>query len=273
MSSTPETIQITARVTAPGSITNTAEVSASGAPDPDSTPNNGTLGDGDDVTLPAVTTDASGNWTVSGLGPGLYRVTVDTATLPTGLDDPTADLDGIGSPDQADLTLGSGETRNDVDFGYEGTATVGDTVFVDYDALSELTLVPGANDPDQDFGFLGTGSTGRAIFRDDNRNGLADEGEGIPGVTVHATWAEPDGVLGNSDDHTYTGITDENGLYLVGNLPGGDYQVEVQTSTLPPGSRSPGSCSGGAGVALVASPSLRSRVTALLERRRAETIG
>ena len=367
--STSETIQITARVTAPGSITNVAEVSASGAPDPDSTPGNGnpgeddqdsdsvsttgstigdavfydvngdgtqdpgdpgiqgvdvivttgglngTLGDGDDVTLPAVSTDSSGNWAVSGLGPGPYRVAVDTATLPTGLDDPTGDLDGIGSPHTADLTLGSGETRNDVDFAYEGTASVGDTVFVDFDgnglvgsnegipdvdvditwagfdgvlgtsddatqrvttdatgtwtlagfppglyqvavdlstvppglvnsfdpdggndATSQLTLVAGANDPNQDFGFLGTGSIGRVIFRDDNRNGLADEGEAIPGVTAHATWAGPDAVLGNSDDNTYTGITDGAGQYLAGNLPGGDYQVDVMTDTLPPGS-------------------------------------
>jgi len=355
-------------VTAPGSITNTAEVSASGAPDPDSTPGNdnpteddqadasvsttgstlgdtvfydvngdgtqdpgepgiqgvdvivttgganGTLGDGDDVVLPAVTTDSSGSWTVTGLGPGPYRVAVDPASLPTGLDDPTGDLDGIGTPHAADLVLGSGETRDDVDFGYEGTASVGDTIFVDYDgngligsnegipgvdvdviwagfdgilgngdditqrvttdatgtwtlaglppgtyrvsvdlstvppglvnsvdpdgdndATSELTLVAGANDPDQDFGFLGTGSIGRVIFDDRNRNGIADEGEGIPGVTVHATWSGPDGVLDTGDDHTYTGITDDVGQYVVGNLPGGDYRVDVQTDTMPPG--------------------------------------
>ncbi|HEU5300925.1 MAG TPA: SdrD B-like domain-containing protein [Acidimicrobiia bacterium] len=456
-----ETLQITARVIAPGSITNTAEVSASGAPDPDSTPGNdapaeddqdsdsvsttgatlgdtvfydvngdgtqdpgdpgiqgvdvivttaganGTLGDGDDVTLPAVATDASGSWTVTGLGPGPYRVTVDTATLPTGLDDPTGDLDGIGTPHTADLNLGSGETRNDVDFGYQGTATVGDTVFVDFDgngliggnegipgvevditwagfdgvlgngdditrqvttdatgtwtlsglppglyqvaidlstvppglvnsfdpdggndATSELTLVPGANDPNQDFGFLGTGSIGRVIFRDDNRNGLPDDGEGIAGVTVHATWAGPDGALDTDDDHTYSGITDDTGSYLVGNLPAGDYRVEVQTDTLPPGSTNivdpdggndstslvtlaadesnldqnfgylvpvePVAPTGalaltgvstvarlslsgiillGAGIALAASPWLRSRLTALLERRRAQSIG
>lgn len=451
--STSETLQITARVTAPGSITNSAEVSASGAPDPDSTPGNdvpaeddqdsdtvnttgaslgdtvfydvngdgtqdpgdpgiqgvdvivttaganGTLGDGDDVTLPAVTTDSSGNWTVSGLGPGPYRVTVDTTTLPTGLDDPTYDLDGIGSPDVADVTVGSGETRNDVDFGYQGTATVGDTVFVDYDgngligsnegipdvdvdvtwagfdgvlgngdditrtvttdatgtwtltglppglyqvavdlttvppglvntfdpdggndATSELTLVAGANDPNQDFGFLGTGSIGRVIFRDDNRNGLPDDGEGIAGVTVHATWAGPDVVLDTDDDHTYSGITDDTGQYLVGNLPGGDYRVDVQTDTLPPGATNivdpdggndssslvtlpadesnldqnfgylvPAEPTGtlaltgtstvarlslsgivllGAGIVLVASPWLRTRLTAQIERRR-----
>lgn len=248
------TLQITARVMVEGTLTNTAEVSASGAPDPDSTPGNGdateddqgsdsvtttggsigdtvffdvdhdgtqgpgepglagvvvtvvdpgvngTLGDGDDVTLPPVTTDASGQWTVSGLGPGPFRVTVDTTTLPGGITVPTADLDGPGSANTADVPLSSGQSRTDVDFGYTGTASVGDTIYLDLDG-----------------------------------DGLPESGEGIPNVTVHVTWAGFDDTLGNGDDIGYTSTTNGAGQWAVSDLPTGVFRVSVDQATLPPG--------------------------------------
>lgn len=249
-----ETLSITALVTSPGSITNTAEVTASGAPDPNSTPGNadpneddqdsatvntmggslgdtvyfdlngdgnrdpgepgiagvdvtvtsagpnGTLGDGDDVTLPVVTTDGFGFWNVTGLGAGPYRIDVDPNTLPSGLDAPTHDLDGISSANTTDATLTGGQNRTDVDFGYTGTATVGDTIFVDV-----------------------------------NGDGLSDPGEGIAGVKVDLVWAGVDGTLGTADDTTYTVTTDASGHWSVTGLPAGLIEVTVDASTLPPG--------------------------------------
>jgi hypothetical protein len=267
------------------------------------------------VTLPTVTTDASGNWTVTGLGPGPYRVSVDTSTLPFGITVPTADLDGVSSANTTDVTLSGGQDRTDVDFGYTGSASVGDTIFLDFngnglpgsdegiagvavtvtwagpdgvlgtaddvqytattnaagvwsvsqlpaglfevrvdlstvppgvvnsvdpdggnDGISTTTLAAGANDLTQDFGFLGTGQIGRVVFRDDDRDDTPDAGEGLSNVTVHVTWAGPDGTFGNGDDHTFTAITDADGVYVVGNLPAGDYRVDIDTATLPSGS-------------------------------------
>jgi hypothetical protein len=165
---------------------------------------NGTLGDGDDVTLPTVTTDSSGNWTVTGLGPGPYRVNVDASTLPLGLDDPTADLDGIGSANTADTTLASGEDAANLDFGYTGTASVGDTIFLDF-----------------------------------NGDGLPDAGasgdEGIAGVDVTVTWVGFDDTLGTSDDVSYTTTSDADGLWTVAGLPAGTVRVTVDLATLPAG--------------------------------------
>ena len=251
---TSETLEITARVMTPGTITNTAELTASGAPDPDSTPDNddpteddqdsdsvtttgaslgdsvffdvnhngaadpgepgiagvdvtvidpgpnGTLGDGDDVALPTVTTDASGAWAVTGLGPATYRVSIDVSTLPNGITDPTFDVDGVGTANVADAAVTGGQTRTDVDFGYTGTATIGDRVFLDF-----------------------------------NGDGLFDDGEGIADVDVDLVWAGFDGTLGNGDDIAFSATSDANGAWSVPSLPAGLYEVTVDQSTLPEG--------------------------------------
>ena len=248
------TLLITARVEAAGTIDNTAEITASGAPDPDSTPDNGdpaeddlasdsvtvaggslgdtaffdidgdgaqdardpglegievtvtdagpngSLGDGDDVVLPSVLTDAAGNWVVTGLGPGPYRVSIDSATLPPGVTEPTADPDGVGSTGQADLTLAAGEARTDVDFGYTGAGSVGDTVFLDYD-----------------------------------RDGVPDPDEGLSAIAVQLLWSGFDATFGTGDDVSYAATTDLEGTWLVQRVPAGPVRVTVDTSTLPAG--------------------------------------
>jgi uncharacterized repeat protein (TIGR01451 family) len=256
------TLSITARVTTEGTLDNTAQVAASGAPDPDSTPGNsepaeddqdtasisttggslgdtvwfdvngngtqdsgepglagvdvtvidagpnGTLGDGDDVTLPTVTTDSSGAWTVTGLGPGPYRVNVDATTLPIGLDAPTADPDGITSANTADVSLSAGEQKQDADFGYTGTATVGDTIFLDFN---------GNGMPDNGVGGAGSGN------------------EGIAGVDVEITWAGFDDTFGTSDDQAYNATSDASGVWSISGIPAGTVRVQLDLSTLPPG--------------------------------------
>ena len=160
----------------------------------------GALDTADDVVYPTVTTDADGLYLVDNIPAGLVRVTVDTATLPAGLT-ATFDLDG-GLDSTADRTLGIAEDATDVDFGYRGTGSVGDFVWLDV-----------------------------------NADELQDVGEpGIPGVDVTVTWAGFDGVLGNADDVVYpTDTTDAAGLYTVINVPAGPVRVTIDTATLPDG--------------------------------------
>ncbi|HEY0514519.1 MAG TPA: SdrD B-like domain-containing protein [Thermoanaerobaculia bacterium] len=76
------------------------------------------------------TTSGDGNYTFSSLAAGTYTVRIVAASLPPGVA-PTFDADGVGTPNAATLTLTTGESRTDVDFGYQGTASVGDRVWLD----------------------------------------------------------------------------------------------------------------------------------------------
>src|SRR6185312_8997492 len=83
------------------------------------------------ATLVATTTTAGdGNYTFNNLAAGTYTVKVVPGTLPAGVT-PTFDLDGVATANQATLTLAAGASRTDVDFGYRGTASVGDRVWYD----------------------------------------------------------------------------------------------------------------------------------------------
>jgi hypothetical protein len=88
--------------------------------------------DGDDNLLASTTTAGDGNYSFAHLFPGAYSVRVVSSTLPAGLV-ATYDLDGTGSANVATLTLGAGAARTDVDFGYRGTASIGDRVWFDID--------------------------------------------------------------------------------------------------------------------------------------------
>jgi len=150
----------------------------------------GVLGTPDDVVF-TETTDANGEYLFVGLNEGDYSVAVDASTLPAGMDntfDEDGDLDG-----QTDVALAAGESHLTADFGYGGSGSLGDFVWWDL-----------------------------------NGDGVQDAGEpGIPGVDVEVVWAGADGVFGTPDDVTYTETTDADGLYLVEDLPDGDYRVTV----------------------------------------------
>ncbi len=166
----------------------------------------GVAGGDDDVQLTTVT-DADGMYGFDGLPAGRFDITVDETTLPPGLE-ATFDLDG-GFDGGAQLSLADGEVRDDADFGYTGTGSIGDTVWLDLDG-----------------------------------DGAQSAGEpGIPGVDVIVTWAGLDGILGTGDDVTYTDITDGDGEYRIGRLPAGDCQVQV--SGMPSGVTQSGDPDGG----------------------------
>jgi len=111
----------------------------------------------------------------------------------------TFDVDGVATADSATVTLGTGETNLSVDFGYQGTGSIGDTIWNNIDG-------------------------------DTTDNGGTEPG--IAGVTVTLTGDfNNDGTV--AADETRTVITDANGNCLFDNLIAGDYTVEV--SDLPVG--------------------------------------
>lgn len=76
------------------------------------------------------TTDADGYYLFEGQAAGNYTIAV--TGVPAGLSQ-SYDLDGVATADQAAFTLGPGEERRDVDFGYGYSGSVGDTVWLDAD--------------------------------------------------------------------------------------------------------------------------------------------
>ena len=151
--------------------------------------------DGDltpDFTTTA-TTDQDGNYSFTNVPAGQVTVTVAT---PSGTN-PTTNIDGVPGLDTSNtFALAAGETNNDQDFGFNGTGSIGDTVFYDVDG-----------------------------------NGAQDGTDvGLPGVNVTL---EIDFNGDGTVDHTVATTTDSNGNYSFANLPAGNYNVVV---TQPAGS-------------------------------------
>ena len=164
----------------------------------------GVFGTADDYAK-TVTTGANGLYSVGGLPAGSYQITIDSTTVPAGLN-PSYDADGILTPNIAATTLTVGQNRSDIDFGYS-------------------TLAPLANS-----------ALGDRVWRDTNGNGVQDAGEaGIVGVKVTLLAAGPDGVFGSADDSIKTTTTGANGIYSFTNLPAGDYRVSIDGTTIPAG--------------------------------------
>ena len=143
------------------------------------------------------TTGPDGIYLFDGLRPNDdYVVTVDDSTLPAGLNAPTYDLDDpvqpIGTPHTTVVSLGVAspgvaDDRDDVDFGYQGTGSIGDRVWSDVN-------------PD--------GVQGDPLVE-----------PGINGVTVE--------LLDSTGTVIATQVTSGDGNYLFENLPPGDYTVRV----------------------------------------------
>jgi large repetitive protein len=162
----------------------------------------GVFGTADDLVIPVTATDADGEYLVTGLPIGTYTITPDAADLPAGLA-PSVDPDALP---------GSGDTA-------DGTTIV--------------TLVEAETNLDQDFGYQGTGSIGNTVWLDLDGDDVEDAGEpGLEGATVTVTWLGEDDVV-SADDIVYTTTVADDGTYLVENLPAGEYTVEI--SGLPAG--------------------------------------
>jgi len=172
----------------------------------------GVAGGTDNVTYQR-TTGANGSWSTNDVPPppppaphlvpaGNYRVDIDTLTLPPGLA-PTYDADGIGTPSTSALTLPEDGVDLGQDFGYNGTRSLGDTVWFDM-----------------------------------NRNGTQQGTEpGIANVIIDLVWAGPDGLLATTGDNLDLGsqTTDADGEYTFENLPAGRFRATVRPSSVPAG--------------------------------------
>ncbi|WP_219949891.1 SdrD B-like domain-containing protein [Salinibacterium sp. M195] len=160
----------------------------------------GVFGTADDETFTR-TTDSDGEYLVNQLPGGLYRVTVNASTLPPGMT-PSYDFDGTTA------------TPNGV---WQGT------------------LAENGREREVDFGYTGTGSIGDTIWFDQDKDGTQDANEpGLPGATATVVFGGLDGNLATTADNiTYTASTNANGKYAVSNLPAGPYSVTV--SDLPIG--------------------------------------
>jgi uncharacterized repeat protein (TIGR01451 family)/fimbrial isopeptide formation D2 family protein len=162
----------------------------------------GELDTADDAVVPVVT-GADGSWLVDHLLPGEHRVTV-TGALPEGATS-SFDEDGTGDgPAGGDSTtrvvLAAGDAPHlTADFGYEVTSSIGDRVWWDVDG-----------------------------------DGVQQPGEpGLRGVGVTVTWLGTDGVIGTADDLVFGALTDDEGDWLVRDLPNGDYTVAVTSGVAP----------------------------------------
>ncbi|WP_162142098.1 SdrD B-like domain-containing protein [Ilumatobacter coccineus] len=266
----------------------------------------GVPGGGDDVVF-TTTVDDAGNYLFDDIPAGTYDIRI--TELPAGMF-PTADPDG-GDDNTSRVSVGLDEEDLEQDFGYVGSAGVGDEIFLDldsdgvrdpnepgiagvgvtvtsagvdgvlgtdddlvvttttdedgryiveglppgptqvtYDAgdlpegveplgdldgdaptSTTITLNSGETIRDVDFPVGGDGIICGTIFDDTDGDGVQDAGEpGLPGVTVEVTWQGPDGAV------VVAVVTDANGDWCLENLPPGDYSVEVDPATLPPGS-------------------------------------
>ena len=145
---------------------------------------------------PTGVTDASGIYFITGLNANStgYPVRVDTTTLPASLT-PSYDLDGTTTPNAASATLAANQIRSDVDFGYVGSSTIGNYVWLDRDADG----VQEAGEPPL---------SGVQVFLDLNNNG---------------TWESTEPIR----------TTSATGSYSFSGLAAGTYHVVVLSSTLP----------------------------------------
>ncbi len=159
----------------------------------------GVLGGSDDQTF-TTTTGTDGLWSVTALPPGNFQVTA-TPTVGSGFSVLTDSLDNgvLSATNPVTVSTNSGVDRIDIDFGFRGTASLGNRVYID--------------------------ANGDGI---QNSNGLEP---GLPGVIVTLRLdANGDGDYSDPEDGLFTTVTDTSGAYLFANLPPGDYQVSASAS-------------------------------------------
>ena len=77
-----------------------------------------TLLDSTGAVISSTVTNGDGGYLFFGLPAGDYQVQINPADLPAGVV-PSADLDGIASPNLTAISIGDGEERLDADFGYK----------------------------------------------------------------------------------------------------------------------------------------------------------
>jgi hypothetical protein len=181
--------------------------------------NDGLYTPGVDTFYATDTTDANGLYEFTDLPSSDYVVVVASSNF-----NPGGALEGFtqtGDPDAPSVPCTSGGCDN------QGAAL---DPRPDYDGLR-----PGMVNRSLDFGFQAPGTIGDYLWLDSDQDGVQDVGEaGIPNVTVRLYANGPDGQPNTADDVLVaTTTTNAAGLYSFTNVPNGDYNVRVDTTTLP----------------------------------------
>ena len=137
--------------------------------------------------------------------------------------DDDVDENGIDAANPASTGLSSSAFA--LAYGTEPLATTGETGFLGSedaynDADVNLTI---------DLGFIGGTlptlmNIGNLVFNDANNNGVADAGEGVPGVLMRLYMGTS---VPGSNNYIRSTVTDANGAYLFSNLNPGVYIVQV----------------------------------------------
>jgi hypothetical protein len=183
--------------------------------------NDNTFGNADDIQLKQVTTNANGEYYISGLDvadarrPASFTGIGALQILP-GFNYQLRIENINGANKQAALALyrptifNVGNNANntiDSDGGIVGTNIV--------ETFNSFTT-----NFDFDFGFKATAAIGNKVWRDDNKDGTQDPEEpGITGVTVTLFTNGPNGTPGNNDDvFVKATVTDAYGLYIFEDL-------------------------------------------------------
>ncbi|HBL28693.1 MAG TPA: hypothetical protein DD490_17800, partial [Acidobacteria bacterium] len=112
------------------------DINANSAQDLDEIGLNGVtveLIDGSGNVLRSAVTAGDGLYGFAGLLAGTYTVRVNTATLPAGAVQ-TYDLDGLATAHRATATVATAQNLTTVDFGYRGTGSLGDLLWLDLNA-------------------------------------------------------------------------------------------------------------------------------------------
>lgn len=189
--------------------------------------------DGHDVWMQGGGTDELGHYRFDGLPGGTYRVVVWNWNF-----NPGAPLEGLySSPSAAEADL---DIKGD-DNGVDAVDPSQWSIYSRRITLAHGTEPEEAEDGDGtdgnhtlDFGFIelpgGPSLTlGGTVFRDADNNGSLDGSEvGIPGAFVALWMDDGNGVLGIGDYHiTSVPATDANGDYRFGQLPPGDYLIQL----------------------------------------------
>ncbi|MEY3218681.1 MAG: hypothetical protein RIT27_38, partial [Pseudomonadota bacterium] len=104
-------------------------------------------------------------------------------------------------------------------------------------SLLNVNLAAGQVDLKEDFGLKGNSWIGDTVWLDQNGDKIQQVGEaGLAGVRLNLYGAGVDGIIGTPDDSLLRSTTtDASGNYLFDGLSGGQYQVKVDSATLPAG--------------------------------------
>jgi hypothetical protein len=192
-----------------------------------------------DNPLAFTTSDAAGRYGFNFLRPGNYVVHIPSSQFQAGgpLYQRISILEGlVGDDDVGEDGINDGlPTDNGVSSLvislYPGNAPTDDSGETGFEYTSD-DQNDAAIDLTIDFGFQTPVGVGNLVFIDANKNGQADVGEGVDGVTVELYRSSQTPGFGVP---LFSTITSSGGQYFFDALPAGDYVVHIPYTQFEPG--------------------------------------